>query len=392
MNEAVIVSTVIADREAYTELSNHVAAEAFSELGQEIYKAIQEYYEIDTEAKEVDKEILKETLTAKYPKRKALIAEYVESLPKPSSSKNLLALYATYKKERLGLDIIQALSGGLSDRAKSLMDEYLTFNVEEIKEEVFCATPLTVLEEHFTGTNRLPLFPTKLNQLIGGGLPRQSQVVIFARPDVGKSVTAINIAVGAAENGFKVLYLGNEDPATKMMYRIVSRFVRQPEEAIRGDLNGFYQKALDAGYANLTFLPAHPGTLAEVRKYVEKLAPDMVVIDQVRNLNVKPESMTVNLEQASIGMRNLAKEFDFVSVLVTQAGESASGKLTLSMEDVEWSNTGVAAQADLMIGVGQNQDFRNQGKVMLSFPKNKLTAPIQPFHCMIDYATQRLLT
>src|SRR5690606_32128932 len=109
-------------------------------------------------------------------------------------------------------------------------------------------------------------------------------------------------------------------------------------------------------------------TIHEIRSYVEKISPDLVVVDQIRNLAVKPESMTVNLEQGVIAMRNLAKEFNFVSVVVTQAGDSAHNKLILDYTDVEWSNTGVAAQMDLMIGVGQNEDFKSQGKVMLSFP------------------------
>jgi Mrp family chromosome partitioning ATPase len=392
MNEGILVSTLLSSREAYSELSPHIDKNTFSDIGQEVYKSITDYYETDGEATKASKEIIQEALSKKHPKRTAIITEYLQGLPEATSLRNLLKLFTAFKRDRLGLEIIQAISGGIEDKAKTLMDEYLTLNIEEIKDESFCATPLTELELHFTGKNRVPLFPSKLSQLIGDGVPKQAQIVIFARPDVGKSVTAINIAVGAAETGYKVLYFGNEDPATKMMFRIVSRFTRTPEEVLRQDLEGWYAKALEAGYTNLTFVPSHPGTLAEIRKWVEKVKPDMVVIDQVRNLNVKPDSMTVNLEQASIGMRNLAKEFNFVSVLVTQAGESAVGKLVLTMEDVEWSNTGVAAQADLMIGVGQNQDFKQQGKVMLSFPKNKLSAPILPFYAKIDYPTQRLLT
>ena len=57
---------------------------------------------------------------------------------------------------------------------------------------------------------------------------------------------------------------------------------------------------------------------------------------------------------------------------VTQAGESAQNKLVLSMGDVEWSNTGIPGAADLMIGIGLDDEYLSTDKRMLSIPKNKV--------------------
>ena len=54
-------------------------------------------------------------------------------------------------------------------------------------------------------------------------------------------------------------------------------------------------------------------------------------------------------------------------------------------------NTAVQGQQDLMIGIGQSKDLKERSQIMLSFPKNKLTAPLQPFVCKIDYVTQRVM-
>lgn len=390
MNESKLIATLASSREAFNKLVSHIEFSTFSDLGQSIYKEIIEFYGTDKNANKVDLDIVQEKLKLKYGKHYDLVHEYIVSLPEPSSLENLLSLFNALKKDKLGLELMQAISSKKEDKTVKLMEEYLVTRVEDEQEEVFNATPLEELESHFTGKNLIPIYPSKLNQYLGGGLPRQSQVCIFARPDVGKSTAAINIAGGAAKNGYKVLYIGNEDPAPKMVYRIVSRLLGKPEHEIRNNLKKYYEEALERGYKNIFFVPMHPGTLSEVRANVEKYIPDIVIVDQIRNFAIN-ESMTVNLEQGCIGMRNLAKEFNFVSVVITQAGESAHNKLILDYTDVEWSNTGVAAQMDLMIGVGQNEEFKLKNKVMLAFPKNKVCDPIKPFHAGIDYLTNTIM-
>jgi archaellum biogenesis ATPase FlaH len=393
VTEPKILSTLIASREAYDKLSPHVDGNTFSDLGKEIYKEVLVYYAADANALKADLEIIKSRMEKKYGKQFKIFNEYIESLPEATSLPNLLNLLVEQKKGRLGLEISQALVGNKETRARELIYQYLNLKIEEKKEqdELFNGTPLSELEQHFTGHNLVPIYPSRLNQLLGGGVPRQYQICIFARPNVGKSTVAINIAGGAALNGYKVLYVGNEDPAPKMVYRLVSRVLKKSEEEIKKDLESNYKEALEIGYKNIWFVSLHPGNYKEIRDWVEKVKPDIVIVDQIRNCAFKPESMTINLEQGVIAMRNLAKEFNFVSIVITQAGDSADGKLVLDMNDVEWSNTGVAAQMDLMIGVGQNREFRDQGKVMFSFPKVKYQAPISPFAVTIDYACQRIL-
>jgi hypothetical protein len=61
-----------------------------------------------------------------------------------------------------------------------------------------------------------------------------------------------------------------------------------------------------------------------------------------------------------------------VVVSVTQAGDSANNKEILDMGDVDFSNTGIPAQADVMIGMGVTPALDQQGVRMLSLPKNKI--------------------
>jgi len=390
MQENKLIAALIQSRDAFHKIYPFVKENTFYDFNSLVFDEVVNFYKKDSSASHVDVDIIKTIIKKKNAKKENLVEEYFASLPAPPSLPNLLELFTSVQKEKISQEIMKSIAGKDEEKAKAYMEEYLTFGVEEVKDELFNATPIDKLEEHFTGKNMIPVYPTHLNNILGGGVPRQSQLCVFARPNVGKSTVAINMAVGAAEAGYKVLYLGNEDPAPKMMYRIVSRFTRIPEHELKKDPKKYFDIALSNGYSNLFFIPTHPGTLPELRKWIERIKPDVFVIDQIRNMHIKKESMTINLEQGCIGTRNLAKEFDCVSVVVTQAGDSARSKLVLDMEDVEWSNTGVAAQMDLMIGLGQSPEMVSTGRVMLSFPKSKFTAPIKAFSANIDYATNRI--
>jgi hypothetical protein len=134
-----------------------------------------------------------------------------------------------------------------------------------------------------------------------------------------------------------------------------------------------YETLVKNGYKNITFIPIHPGSLSEITRHVSRIKPSWIIVDQIRNLNVGAETRVNQLEQAAQGIRNIAKKYDLVGISVTQAGDSADQKLVLTMGDIDFSNTGIPATADLMIGVGVNDEFERQGMVMLSLPKNKLT-------------------
>lgn len=390
MLENKIISTIGASRESFLKLQPVADLNSFTDYGKKVFKEIKDYYDTDAKASKVDLYLIKTRILEKEPKKTGLIEDYFANLPEPSSADNILRLYEEQHKAKLREELILALSANQEPKITSLFEEYLSYQIEEKQDEIFNAVSVDNLATQFSKENLIPIYPSPLNDALGGGVPRQSQVGIYARPDVGKTTTAINLSVGAAEHGFRVAYMGNEDPASVMVLRMVSRFTRRSVRDVLADREGAYRQALENGYKNLFFISAHPGTPAELYSYVDKIRPDLLVIDQIRNMKFKSEGMTVNLEQGVIFTRNLAKEFNMVSCVITQAGNSAVDKIILDMEDCEWSNTGFAAQMDLIIGVGQNQMMKDNRMVTLSFPKNKLTAPIKPMTFNIEYELNRL--
>lgn len=390
MIEHNIIRAAISDRDTFNKINTHLDYKTLSEYGEAILKVVKEYYLKDNDTSDIDIETVKYRVYKKYKNKTEIFEDYFDMVPDSVSVDNVLEDIVLQKKETLGTKLATILlDTPISDRAIQLMEDYLnTSSIED--EELYNATPIAELLEHISGKNLIPIYPAQLNKRLGGGLPKQSQVLIAARPNIGKTTVAINMSAVACMKGYRVLYGGNEDAAVLMNLRMVSRLTGWTKEEIKElPEEQVYDRAMKNGYGNFYFKDLHPGSIAEIRGYVEQLAPDMVIIDQIRLIGSEKDSMTVRLEKGAIGMRSLAKEFYFVSVLATQAGDSATGKLILSMEDIADSKTGIQGAIDLMIGVGQDNNFKEQSKVMLSFPKYK-HGVIKPFACKINYPLNKL--
>jgi hypothetical protein len=91
-------------------------------------------------------------------------------------------------------------------------------------------------------------------------------------------------------------------------------------------------------------------------------------------------------------MRNIAKRRRVVVISVTQAGDSAANKSILDMGDVDFSNTGIPATADLMIGLGASFDDVKAGRMVLSLCKNKIGGRHAVIPVMVDYTLCKLIS
>jgi hypothetical protein len=77
------------------------------------------------------------------------------------------------------------------------------------------------------------------------------------------------------------------------------------------------------------------------------------------------------------------KEHEVVGISVTQAGDSGQNKIFLEVGDVDFSNVGIPAQADLMIGVGADEKLKATNTRGISLPKNKLSGNHAQFYTQI---------
>ena len=114
------------------------------------------------------------------------------------------------------------------------------------------------------------------------------------------------------------------------------------------------------------------------------------MVDQIRNLEVGEKNYVRSLEKTAQGMRNFAKQYNLVSISITQAGDSADGKAVLSRGDIDNSNVGIPGTTDLMLGIGATFAQEFEGVRTLSFPKNKIGGAKSPLQVFFNTKNMRV--
>ena len=392
MREKQILASAMQDRDAYEAVVMHVGHADFSEQGWVIWEGIRTYYDNDSGSKCIDGPLLAASITRLIAadKHKEMFERLVHSLGELEvSPANVVVDLIETKRDVAGKQLAQAIVSGrhewdLLSAYQTLLEADALPDEAEDDEARQGFSVAELVAERFDQSNLIRVLPTSLNDRLDGGVKRGHHIVLFARPEMGKTMMTIEMMSGFARQGLVVLYIGNEDPLDDITMRVVNRLSGMTKPQVMADPNKADAAAREAGYENIILQSLAPGTAREITKLIEKYKPDVLVLDQLRNLNMHQDNYVLALEQAAKQARQWAKRYSCVVVSVTQAGDSASGKAVLDLGDVDYSNTGIPAQADLMIGMGQTSTHAANGEIVLSLPKNKISGNHEYFACSVE--------
>lgn len=338
------------------------------------------YYNTDGSVRQCSSDIVRErALRLPNPKHAEAVDSYLRGLPESVSIPNVIHDIIEHKRGVISDKLSVALANR-SPEVPDLLKEYGRIGSEpgEASEmgssEILDFADTSYLEaEPQENEALIQLWPKSLNNAVGGGAKRGHQILVFARPEAGKTLVTLNLVAGFLHQELRVLYVGNEEPVTDLRTRLTQRILKLSKAQVLADRVGA-AKALDKRLRGTLFLAGlAPGTFPEIERHCDKLEPDVVVLDQLRNIRVQAGARVEELEAAATAARNLAKRRSILVVSVTQAGDSATNKIYLDLNDVDSSKTGIPAQMDLMIGVGSNQDMQEAGMLGFSLCKNKLS-------------------
>ena len=367
-----------------------VTWDKFSPIGKYVAELIKSYYDTDTGATKVDRAVLSERAKEKFsnPKQSEAVRVYVDSLDDDISIPNLLQDITDFKQQAIGDELAMAIANK-SDKREifDLITKYQDAGLEvsDDDEKVYNSFSVEKLvTKSFASDNLVKLLPKALNDRCDGGARPGHHILVYARPEIGKTLFVINLTAGFLVQNLKVLYVGNEDPATDLLIRVVARLSKMSKQQILEEPAKAEERAKAKGYDNLVIASLSPGNFFDIRKLVEQHKPNVVILDQLRNIDVKSDSRVQGLEKAATEARNLGKKYGVVVVSVTQAGESAEGKAVLGRDDIDFSKTGIPAQVDLMIGIGADMSMEKHGIRTVSLPKNKLSGNHDYFSISIN--------
>lgn len=391
--EQQLLSAAFFHRGSFEEIQKYNIKSDLSDKGQALWDMFTEFYSTDAAAQVIDKVILLRTIDRKIPKFYEQFKSTIDNF-EDTSTPNLLKEIIATKKDRVGLELTQALSLKQESKIFSLWKEWEALANGELEtnddSSIIIAPELGKVFEGRTLENRIPIYPDALTkQLEGGALPGH-HIVLFAPTDMGKTFFVLNMIRGFIEHKYKVLYVCNEDPVSDLIERFLVCLTGKDKWTIRRNYSKAQRFAEKLGWHNLVWAELSPGTLLEIDGLIVKHKPDILVVDQILNLDTGNRDEVSSFALAAKAMRNWAKHYKLLSVSVTQAADSATGKAVLGRGDIYMSNVGIPGTADLMMGIGATSEQEFDGVRTLSFPKQKISGNKQPLMIFLNHDNMRV--
>lgn len=380
-----LLSVALRSRPSFEKIYRYIELKEYSREFQVVMQYIRDYYNRDSQADSVVPALLLGHLSARIDSEKLLL-RYKDLIEQgaalDTSTLNVEAVVIDAKRFELGNALAVALVNKNSSLANDLMEEWKRLQHVETLDEL-AGRGIDIIqnidpEKIFSAEERasvlLRTYPLSLANAIGGGMEPGDHMILFARPETGKSAAAMTLACGFANQGAPGIYLTNEDRTSRIAARLVCNLSGMSRSAAERDPLRARSRAYDNGLGEISLVSMSPGTMSQVRSLMDRLKPRWLILDQLRNMRVDNSqgNRVAELEALATEARNLTKAYDLVTVSVTQAGATATDKLVLEMGDVDGSKTGIPGQADVMLGVGVNAQYEAEGLRMYSLPKNKL--------------------
>ena len=372
MDETMLCAALTGQKKAYeTLIRNGLDARDFSEAGRCIVESATEQYKRDDNQKAVDLVVLRNQVERRFGTggMADTIMEFVATFPDDVSQINVVEEYRLIRLARVSTLLATALATRQHGEAtESLLVKYDALVAGGTSEEH--KDRLEVDDFSEDDEMRIPVYPQSLNDFIGGGVLPGHNITVYGRPESAKSLFVLNFAACALKEGYRVLYVANEEPAFDITKRLLSRMAQIDIDELRQhDALKYAFKETKDDYKRWHLLHKAGVTARDIRQHAARIKPDLIIVDQLKNLECGDDNRALQLDRVARQVREIGIEHSCVTISVTQAGESAESRLILKMTDVEWSNTGIPGAADLMIGIGVPHGHETQR--MLSIPKNK---------------------
>jgi replicative DNA helicase len=281
-----------------------------------------------------------------------------------------------------------AVTGGFSDITAIVKESF--GSIDALYEQ---GREVTGLATHYIEFDRMT-----------SGLQDSELIIIAARPSMGKTAWAINIAENAAVRGGKVVAVFSlEMSKASLLRRMLASQALVNSKAIQTgmlmrDDRAKLIKGLELLMESKIFIDDTPGiTLAEMRAKARRLKQqqgvlDLIVIDYLQlmtgsNSNAKGfENRTQEVSAISRGLKALAKEMKVPVVALSQlsrASEQRGGDKKPLLSDLRESGS-IEQDADVVCFIHreeyydrENEDLKGKAEIIIAKQRNGPTGSIQ---------------
>lgn len=216
-----------------------------------------------------------------------------------------------------------------------ISDDYTADDLRQIVNETekadFLINPIQkYLDEYAKPTERIKTGFKILDDMLNGGMIRGTVGTIGARPSVGKTTLAVNIAENNPDK--KILFFSLE-----MTYRMVyDKLIASVgnidyKNAVNHDVGFDTVKAVLDKHKNFTVID-NIATAEEMTEIIRRIKPDMVFIDYIQIVYTKKQYDVIRqrIDYISQLLKRTAKQTNCCIICLSQLARSAKEKATMS--------------------------------------------------------------
>lgn len=223
-----------------------------------------------------------------------------------------------------------------------------------------------------------------LDRMIGGGFKGGKQIILAARPSVGKSSLAQQFCISLADAGYPVAFLSQEMSKDELTDRAVSNLGRIPlDRIISGQLQDDDWNRLTEAVEKLRQFPLYlddqpaltlHDIAAKARMLKRQHGIRLIVLDYLQLCaGADDDSRHHQIEALSRGIKKLARQLDVCFITLSQLNREvekrSSGKPVLS--DLKESGA-IEEDADIVMLLSRNGEPNSGFQVInCDIPKNR---------------------
>ena len=178
-----------------------------------------------------------------------------------------------------------------------------------------------------------------IDRLLGGGLRPAELTVMAARPGMGKTAIAINVAAQVAASGRRVLILSLEMTLTQLAQRLLASESRVPIAKIRGaptsdDYPKIGRAMSEIAGMQLELRDMAAPTIGEIQAVIRQEAQhkdglDLVVLDYIQLARGTADSFTTRereIAEVSAGLKAIAKQCNLAVIALAQLNRGVESR------------------------------------------------------------------
>lgn len=265
----------------------------------------------------------------------------------------------------------QGETDDLADHARAAVLEATTTSTDhhgDLEHIVDQAAIAELFDEIQAGSeasgSRVPTGFVDMDALLGGGFERGQLVVVGARPSVGKSTVALDVARGAVRAHHHATFFGLEMTTKEMRQRWIASEAKVPLHTLRagGDMMSeddwtAVSAAVARGADQHLWIADRCTTVAQIRAACRRYQArtgrlDMVVVDYLQLIpsGATAENRQVAVSEASRALKLMAKELGVVVVMLSQLNRRSEDRVDKRPQMSDLRESGAVEQdADVVI-------------------------------------------